>query len=191
MRDFDFSKGGRDVINRIMVVYGFRFKADLAKHFKITNSTIATWTQRDFYPSNLVIQCALETGISLQWLATRTGIPEKQGVKTNLSFLDKSILKEGALHKDGSFTVDNSFFPVEMAKPSLVFSNAKRYLIEHDFNELSNGLWLVDIENEVSVKQLEKIPVKRVKVTSEDTAQFFDCAIDDIKILGKVVLTCK
>lgn len=187
----NFNGGGKKVIDRMITAYGIKSKVDLCMVLGITKSTLSNRYMRDSFPAEWVIQCALETGTSLQWLVTGDGLPGKSEIKTNLLSIDKLILKEGTLLLDGKFNVDNFFFPIEMKKPSLVFADAKRYLIEYDFNELSNGLWLVDIENEISIKQLEKIPVKRVKVTSEDTAQFFDCAIDDIKVLGKVVLTCK
>lgn len=191
MSEFDMKSGGKFAIERLMQAYGFKLKIELCKHLDIPSATLSTWLSRDYFPAASVIKCALETGVSLKWLVTGEGSPEKENVKTNLLTFDRSVLKDGALLQDGMFTVDNAFFPVEMTKPSLVFADTKRFLIEHDFNDLSNGLWLVDIEGEVNIRLLEKIPVKRVKVTNEDTAQFFECAIDDIKVLGKVVLTCK
>lgn len=73
MRHFNLKTGGKSVIDRLVQLYGFKSKTELCKHFDITNSTLSTWLNRDHFPATLVIQCALETGISLNWLVLGEG----------------------------------------------------------------------------------------------------------------------
>lgn len=73
MRNVNLKTGGKSVIDRLVQLYGFKSKTELCKHFDITNSTLSTWLSRDYFPATLVIQCALETGISLNWLVLGEG----------------------------------------------------------------------------------------------------------------------
>jgi hypothetical protein len=56
-----------------------------------------------------------------------------------------------------------------------------------EFTEVFDGEWLVDIEGKTSVRTLTRIPVKKVRVSGAGAA--FDCSIDDISVIGRVVLT--
>ncbi len=67
------NSGGREAIERLLKAYGFTTKQALADHLKISKSTMANRNLRDSFPAEWVIQCALETGASLLWLATGQG----------------------------------------------------------------------------------------------------------------------
>ena len=69
----NFENGGGQVIDRIIKSYGFKTKLDLCKHLNISSGTLSMRYKRDFFPSDLVVRCMAETGVSLQWLATGEG----------------------------------------------------------------------------------------------------------------------
>lgn len=64
------SAGGRPVLRRILDAYGFQMQKDLGDLLDISSGTISTWVRRDFFPGDVVVTCALDTGVSLKWLAT-------------------------------------------------------------------------------------------------------------------------
>ncbi|WP_143340009.1 helix-turn-helix transcriptional regulator, partial [Cronobacter sakazakii] len=69
----DFNSGGRQAIERLVKAYGFSTRQALSDHLGVSKSTLATRYMRDIFPSDWIIQCAMETGVSLEWLVTGTG----------------------------------------------------------------------------------------------------------------------
>lgn len=65
--------GGKETIKRLMTAYGFNTQIALVEHLEASKSTMANRMLRDSFPADWVIQCALETGISLLWLTTGQG----------------------------------------------------------------------------------------------------------------------
>ena len=51
--------------------------------------------------------------------------------------------------------------------------------------EITDGLWLIEIDGPVSVKELYRFPGGRIRV--ENGKASFECKADEIKVLGKVV----
>ncbi|MHA6498980.1 S24/S26 family peptidase, partial [Escherichia coli] len=58
---------------------------------------------------------------------------------------------------------------------------------DQHFTEVYDDVWLVEVEGKTSVRTLTRIPVGKVRVSGVGMA--FDCGIDDIKIIGRIVLT--
>lgn len=65
--------GGKTVLRRILDAYGFNMQKELGDLLGISSGTISTWVRRDFFPGDVVVTCALDTGVSLEWLATGKG----------------------------------------------------------------------------------------------------------------------
>ncbi|WP_369410925.1 Repressor protein CI [Candidatus Pantoea multigeneris] len=63
-------------------------------------------------------------------------------------------------------------------------SDNSTYVIEQE-SSLSDGLWLVDIEGALSLKKITVLPGKKSHVSGGKVP--FECGIDDIKIIGRVV----
>ncbi len=62
-----------------------------------------------------------------------------------------------------------------------------QYIVDEQYDEVHDGLWLVEIEGKVGIRTLTRIPVKKVRISGHGAA--FDCDIDDITVLGRVMLT--
>ncbi|HCK7282034.1 TPA: phage repressor protein CI [Enterobacter roggenkampii] len=187
----EFSKGGSEVLDRVIQAYGFTSKLALANHLEIASSSLANRYKRDFFPSDIVVRCIAETGATLEWLATG------QGKKFNDEELDimkmsRQKIVDGKLYDAGFLMLDKvTFLPGKPLpqNPMCVIDGSLQYIIEQDFSEVYDDEWLVEIEGKTSVRTLTRIPIKQVRVSGIGMA--FDCGIDDIKIIGRVVLQIK
>lgn len=68
-----------------------------------------------------------------------------------------------------------------------MIDNTMQYIVDQHFTEVYDDVWLVEVEGKTSVRTLTRIPVGKVRVSGVGMA--FDCAIDDIVVIGRVVLT--
>ena len=98
----DFNSGGKKAIERLVEAYGFGTRQALCDHLGVSKSTMATRYMRDIFPADWVIQCALETGTSLNWLTTGHG-SKQASANTNTIEVEKYLLSDGALQKDGFY----------------------------------------------------------------------------------------
>ncbi|MRT03200.1 phage repressor protein CI [Ewingella americana] len=182
----DFETGGKAVIERIVEAYGFTTRLALAKHVGITSSSMSMRYKRDFFPSDLVVQCMAETGTRLEWLAFGTGKRHDDGMIESLNFQHFKLV-DGQLFELGNILFDKAIFPPESPKPKsplVILHEQTQYIIEKDFEEIHDGKWLINLEGKVTIRDLVRIPVKKVRVSG--TGITFDCDINDIEVIGKV-----
>ncbi|ECD9440282.1 phage repressor protein [Salmonella enterica subsp. salamae] len=185
----EFSQGGAEVLDRVIQAYGFNTKLALAEHLDIASSSLANRYKRDFFPADIVIRCMAETGATLEWLATG------QGRKFNDDELDimklpRKKIVDGKLYESGFLMLDKvTFLPGKPLpqNPICVIDNTMQYIVDQHFTEVYDDVWLVEVEGKTSVRTLTRIPVGKVRVSGVGMA--FDCAIDDIVVIGRVVLT--
>ncbi len=185
----EFSKGGSEVLDRVIQAYGFNTKLALAEHLDIASSSLANRYKRDLFPADIVVKCMAETGATLEWLATG------QGRKFNDEDLDimklpRKKIVDGKLYESGFLMLDKVIFLPDKPLPQnpvCVIDNSLQYIIDQHFTEVYDDVWLVEVEGKTSVRTLTRIPVGKVRVSGVGMA--FDCGIDDIKIIGRVVLT--
>ncbi|HDS2576804.1 TPA: phage repressor protein CI [Klebsiella pneumoniae] len=185
----DFSQGGNDTLDRVIEAYGFRTKVALAEHLGIASSSLANRYKRDFFPADIVVRCMAETGATLEWLVTGNG-PKFDGEDLDILRIARQKIVDGQLYDSGVLMLDKSTFLPGKAvptKPLCIIESSTTYVIEREFSEVFDGEWLVDIEGKTSVRTLTRIPVKKVRVSGAGAA--FDCSIDDISVIGRVVLT--
>ncbi|ENH2890704.1 TPA: phage repressor protein [Escherichia coli] len=185
----EFSQGGSKVLDRVIQAYGFNTKLALAEHLDIASSSLANRYKRDFFPADIVVRCMAETGATLEWLATG------QGRKFNDDELDimklpRKKIVDGKLYESGFLMLDKvTFLPGKPLpqNPICVIDNTMQYIVDQHFTEVYDDVWLVEVEGKTSVRTLTRIPVGKVRVSGVGMA--FDCGIDDIKIIGRIVLT--
>ena len=185
----EFSHGGAEVLDRVIQAYGFNTKLALAEHLDIARSSLANRSKRDFFPADIVVRCMAETGATLEWLATG------QGRKFNDDELDimklpRKKIVDGKLYESGFLMLDKvTFLPGKPLpqNPICVIDNTMQYIVDQHFTEVYDDVWLVEVEGKTSVRTLTRIPVGKVRVSGVGMA--FDCGIDDIKIIGRIVLT--
>ncbi|ENK1089905.1 phage repressor protein CI [Citrobacter freundii] len=179
----NLEKGGRGAIERMVEAYGFKTRQALCDHLGISKSTLATRYMRDSFPAEWVIQCALETGTSLNWLTTGQG-SQQSSQKENTKEIEKNILSSGKLLPDGYYVFDNNFLPEKLIKPFVVIDGTSEFICDMDYGDVRDGNWIVGIDGEVAIRKLTRLPGHRLNV--EGGSSSFECKIDEIDIIGKI-----
>ncbi|CAM7203184.1 MULTISPECIES: phage repressor protein CI [Enterobacter] len=183
----NLEKGGRGAIERMVEAYGFKTRQALCDHLGISKSTLATRYMRDSFPAEWVIQCALETNSSLSWLTTGQGAKESSH-KENTVKLVKKHLSNGKLVDDGSYVFDIAFLPKNLRDPVVVIDGESNFICERDYGDIRDGHWVVGIDGDILLRTLTRLPGSRLHV--EGGNRSFECAIADIEVIAKVVVSC-
>lgn len=198
--------GGKAAIERLLEAYGFTTKQALSEHLNVSKSTMANRVLRDSFPADWIIQCALETGVSLLWLATGQGNmrdeneTEKESRNVNkpvmrpLSKLitpsiPKGKLENGMLNVDEEIFLDRSILPTQFEESMYLETPTDCYLIDKSVKQVSNGYWLIDIDGMVIIAKIARVPGNRIVVHQEEST--FECSIDEIKIIGRAAKVIK
>ncbi|CAI1058618.1 Bacteriophage CI repressor helix-turn-helix domain [Serratia quinivorans] len=186
---FDFPKSTSEALDRVVAAYGFSMKMQLAEHLGIAASSLSARYKRDVFPADIVLQCALETGTSIEWLVTGRG-GNSQDIKSDTLSLIRKRLINGQLYEADKVLFDKGIFLEPNHAPTspmcLIDGNIQ-YIVDEKYSEVHDGLWLVEIEGKIGIRTLTRIPVKKVRISGTGAA--FDCDLDDITVLGRVVLT--
>lgn len=179
------SNGGKAVLRRIMDAYGFTLQKQLCELFGISSGTVSTWIRRNYFPGDLVVTCALDTGVPLQWLATGKGkISGQSKMSSDITIIKKKNLIAGALEEGGEWQVELSFLQAKPSSPIFVSSNTGSWLIDTDITSISNGRWLLGIDGKYDIYDVAILPNKKISVT---TPSFnFICASNEVSVAGKV-----
>ncbi|HFS8223656.1 TPA: phage repressor protein CI [Enterobacter hormaechei] len=191
MSKFPFEQIGHssDVLNRVIEAYGFTSKLQLADHFEMASSSLSARFKRGIFPADMVVRCVAETGASLEWLSTGHGKKFDDEELDIMKFPRKKLV-DGQLYDSGYIMFDKVFFRAGTplpASPICVQDEKAQYILDQAFSDVFDGEWLVNIEGKIGIRTLTRIPVKKVRVSGVGMA--FDCGIDDIQIIGRVVLT--
>uniref|UniRef100_A0A7M2QML6 Repressor protein cI n=1 Tax=feces metagenome TaxID=1861841 RepID=A0A7M2QML6_9ZZZZ len=182
------ASGGKPVLRRILDAYGFSMQKELGDLLGISSGTISTWVRRDFFPGDVVVTCALDTGVSLEWLATGKGQmrANKEAAISNYS-IKKSRLESGELKDAGAWYPDPSMIPSDSEELIFVEGVGSSWLVDRSASNISNGRWLIDIDGALDVFDVIRLPGGKVRLTNKPAE--FECNISDITPAGAVVLT--
>ncbi|TDS96544.1 bacteriophage CI repressor-like protein [Rahnella sp. BIGb0236] len=184
------SAGGKSVLKRILDAYGFTTQKELSEYLEISTGTISTWVRREYFPGDVVITCALDTGASLEWLATGEMNTESQekSATSGIPTISKKMLVAGKLDDDGFCYIDESFVPdgVDFKSLNYVRSGKSAWLIEMGVNEISNGSWLLDIDGTLDVYAISRRPGNKLRISGHDGD--FECLTNEVTAKGLVVV---
>jgi len=138
-----------------------------------------------------VVACALDTGVSLRWLATGKGSMQDAAssgpAAEAILQLKKLRLRGGALEEEGVWAVDPSLLDGSLTQPAYVVKGNHSWIIDLGSTHPGNGRWLLDIDGDVDVYDVARIPGNRLKVTRQDS--HFECSVDEVSALGQVFMT--
>ncbi|HIB5643507.1 TPA: phage repressor protein CI [Klebsiella pneumoniae] len=182
------TNGGKTVLRRILDAYGFSMQKELGDLLGISSGTISTWVRRDFFPGDVVVACALDTGVSLEWLATGKG--KMRDTKEILSLelsIKKSRLESGVLKDAGYWHPDPSMLPSNAGELIFVDGVGASWLVESSASNISNGRWLIDIDGALDVFDVIRLPGGKVRLSNKSAE--FECNITDITPAGAVIFT--
>jgi len=161
---------------------------------------------RDSFPAEWVIQCALETGISLLWLATGQGDmyaneSEEKNLKNETPVtvrpLSKIVapsikhveLKNGELHSGDEILLDSRLLEGDSSNSLFVKTATESFIVDTSVKQISNGCWLVDIDGVKSFVKIARIPGNRIVVHQDESS--FECPVDAIEAIGRAVNVIK
>ncbi|MCL6366030.1 phage repressor protein CI [Pectobacterium carotovorum subsp. carotovorum] len=190
--DMVLSAGGKPILRRMLDAYGFELQKELGDRFNLSSGTISSWVRRDFFPGDIVVTCALETGVSLRWLVTGQGDMKGEAAfslpaNENVTDIPKYQLLSGELKSVGSWACDKALIPASVSSPAFVDGTKNSWVIDRDAKTISNGRWFVDLDGAIDVCDIARLPGNKIKVSSS-SAQF-DCDVSDVKPVGLVFLT--
>lgn len=182
------SNGGKPVLRRIMDAYGFTLQKQLCDLLGISSGTVSTWVRRNYFPGDVVVTCALDTGASLEWLATGKG-KYRTSCANELSGnqIPHKNLAAGVLNDSGTWLADFSFIQQPVKEPIFISSNAEAWIVDQSVKDISNGRWLVGIDDKYDIYDIALLPGRKINVTGKGNN--FTCGVEEIKTAGKVVLT--
>jgi len=182
------SNGGKTVLRRIMYSYGFSLQRQLCELFGISSGTVSTWVRRKYFPGDLVVACALETGVDLKWLATGNGVHKKEVETVDANnCIPHKVLESGVLHSKGVWEINLGFTFHKLSEPCFVTSSATSWVVDLENTEISNGRWLLGVDGKYDVYDVSLLPGRKVNV-SNNTASFI-CGVGEVDAAGKVVIT--
>jgi len=187
--NFSFPSSSAEALDRVVEAYGFNLKVELAEHLGIASSSLSSRYKREVFPADIVLQCSIETGANIEWLISGKG--ESFGKSAPMgSSIDRLKLIDGRLEDAGSLIFDFSLLNDDVASDQNLVSVKDKdvnYIVARGLDEIQDGHWLVEIEGKAGFRSLTRIPIRKLRVGSGETS--FECGIDDIKAIGKVVLT--
>ncbi|MBP6083228.1 MAG: helix-turn-helix domain-containing protein [Providencia sp.] len=185
--DFISCPDNASVLDRIIEAYGFSSKLQMADHFNMGSSGISGRYKRAVFPADMVVRCAIETGANLEWLTFGKGKPF-DNEKVDILKLSNFRLMNGELIPASNIMFDKVMFKSTAplpSEPKIVQEDNTYYIVDKKFNDIFDGKWLVDIEGKISIRELTRIPIKRIRVSGVGIP--FDCDLDDLTVLGRVV----
>lgn len=155
------SNGGKPVLRRKMDAYGFTLQKQLCDLLDISSGTVSTWIRRDYFPGDVVVACALDTGVSLQWLATAKGLQRSDKTQESIcTSITRKNLTAGVLHDAGKVNMDLSYIQHIFINPFFIFSNLGSWIGDTSITEVSNGRWLLGINEKYDVYDVTLLPGK-------------------------------
>lgn len=178
-------QGGKEPVERIVKAYGLSSRQALCRHLNVSQSTMANRIMRGNFPADWVLICSMETGASLEWLTYGTGNPyitDQDNVSTKIEL---KKITNGIFSSSDWVEYDSQLLPSDVKAPLLVNFEKQNYLVDMTAAEITDGLWLIEIDKLISVKELYRFPGGRIRV--ENGKASFECKAEDIKVLGKVV----
>lgn len=183
------TNGGKTVLRRILDAYGFTMQKELGDLLGISSGTISTWVRREFFPGDVVVACALDTGVSLEWLATGKGQMLDNPLSQNATqpAIKKCRLESGELKDAGEWLPDPSMVPDVHDKLIYLVGVTSSWLIDKAVLNVSNGRWLISIDGAFDVFDVIRLPGGKVRLSNKNAE--FECNLTDITPAGAVIFT--
>ncbi|HCI5728773.1 TPA: phage repressor protein CI [Klebsiella variicola subsp. variicola] len=177
--------GGQKVIERILKAYGFSSRQAFCNHLGVSQSTMANRYARNTFPSDWVIICSMETGASIKWLSSGEGMMFEDGHDDRAVMLQHKKITNGVVSSPDEMICDKGEIPDGLHSPFIVTAEKSRFLVDSYEGDITDGLWLVEIDGLVSVREVYRFPGGRVRI--ENGKASFECDVSEIKILGKII----
>ncbi|CDG88134.1 phage repressor protein CI [Xenorhabdus nematophila] len=180
----------REAIDRICKAYEFTSYNQLATYLSISSGSLGNRMTRDNFPYDLVLRCALETGVSIEWLSYGTGnmgssIQTKIEAEAETIKLAAYKLIDAKLLQSSSLIFDKVMLPKDCGDIEAIRDGDDIYFIDRKQNKANDGNWLIEFSGKYQFKELELIPGNKIRM---DGGKYpIDCDVNDITVIGKVI----
>ncbi|HGM5388009.1 phage repressor protein CI [Serratia marcescens] len=186
----EFNQDAKAAIERMVKAYGVKTKLALCEALGITASALANRQNRNAFPAEYVLKCALDTGASVHWLTYGHGDMFDQTVVSapNTLAVPSKKLVARKLHDGDTFLLDKKFLPEKIKNPIVVIDGEFQYIATRAYTEIYDGTWLIDIDGNISIRELVRIPGNKVNVSNKSHS--FECPVGELSIIAKVITVC-
>lgn len=183
--NFPSQSGGKEAITRILQAYGFSTRQALCDHLGVSQSTMANRWMRDTFPHDWLIACHLDTGASMLWLTTGQGLPTTKADSDSGLPLQLKEISNGIFSSSDQVRYDSRLLPQDTTAPFIVKFENSFYLVDEFRGEINDGIWLIEIDGFMSIRQVYRLPGGRLRV--ENGPASFECTPSDIEANGRVI----
>ncbi|EOC1089933.1 phage repressor protein CI [Cronobacter sakazakii] len=185
--------GGQAVLHRLLLAYGFTMQKQLGDLLGLSSGTISTWVRRNHFPGDVVVACALDTGVDLKWLATGEGNPSNTLIpstepSSNIISIPLFSLENGRLENKGTTIADSNVVPNVNKDCVYIVKGPVSWLVNMKENTPINGLCLLDVDGVVDIYNITRLPGNKITVSSTSGISF-QCMVDDVTCRGTVLKT--
>ncbi|MDN4386138.1 phage repressor protein CI [Citrobacter portucalensis] len=183
------NSGGKAVLQRLLDAYGFSMQKELGDMLGLSSGTISTWIRRDYFPGDVVVACALSTGVSLKWLATGEG--NKHDGNTPIASpnrIPSYTLNAGKLINKDEIEFDKSLIAADALRPIFISGINHSWVVDFGLLDITNGVMLLEIDNVTDIYNVIRLPGNRIQLSLYNSPGVFECSIDDVKSLGRTIL---
>lgn len=182
-------QGGRAVTDRLKQITHVNEFQDLADVLNIPRSTISTWHTRNITPYEIALRVHLATGVSLKWLVLGEGEPFEQAQIDSIEKLSIEKISNGRLEGESCISIDLSSlqrYGLKNSNTKVIEQDGSLHFINTDETNPTIGRYLIDIDESISINQIQRLPGKRLALSYGNTS--IEVSENDIKVLGKVVM---
>lgn len=204
---FNYIKG-EEFTEVLKEVTGCRTFLDMAELLDVPKATFSAWKLHERTSHELIVRLHLAKGIPIKKLALGIDEEASNSVKapcmsTHLSsqyageqrgtiILESFCLTNGELLDTGE--VPYSIRRINgygLSGYSLieVETNEAIYLVDKDTRNAVSGKYLIDIDGNLSINQIQRLPGKKLAIAFGETTM--EVSDSDIKVMGKVAVTSK
>ncbi|MCX9067690.1 MULTISPECIES: phage repressor protein CI [Citrobacter] len=191
------SNGGKPVVTRMLSAYGFSMQKELGDLLGISSGTMSAWVRREYFPGDVVVSCALETGASLRWLATGEGDKYALDIDhpypiSNDEFeiikIKKKRLMDGLLVDSGHTLIDKDTFGFINSEDICIIDNYATYYVDFTNTTLSDGIRLIDIDGYKSFYSVIRKPGNKLILRSSSNPSIPDieCDASSVESVGAI-----
>ncbi|MDP8634726.1 phage repressor protein CI [Serratia marcescens] len=186
----EFNQDAKAAIERMVKAYGVKTKLALCEALGITASALANRQNRNAFPAEYVLKCALDTGASVRWLTYGHGDMFDQTVVSapNALAVPCKILVARKLVDGETLLLDKSFLPKDIKGPIVIIDGVIQYIATHSYDEIYDGAWLINVDGNISIREIVRTPGNKVNVSDHKTS--FSCPLEELNVIAKILTIC-
>ncbi|WP_182034155.1 phage repressor protein CI [Vibrio diabolicus] len=204
---FDYLKG-EAFTETLKEVTGCKTLLEMAELFDVPKATFSAWNTHDRTSHELIVRLHLAKGIPIKKLAL--GIDEEESNGAKAPYLSSHLPSQYAGEQRGTIILesfcltngellDTGEVPYSIRRINgyglsgyslmEVETNEAIYLVDKDTRNAVSGKYLIDIDGNLSINQIQRLPGKKLAIAFGETTM--EVSDSDIKVMGRVAVTSK